>query len=591
MNAPLQQYWGLFARYLQPQWRRALGLGVLLLGSVGLQLLNPLVLRRFIDGAMAGSPARALLGIAVLFIGVALLTQATTVAATYLGEQVGWNATNLLRADLALHCLRLDMPFHNARTPGELIERIDGDVTALAQFFSQFVVRVLGSALLFLGVLVLLFREDVRVGLALAAFSLVALAVLHRSRNVAVPHVTAERQASAELFGFVEERLSGLDDIRAHGAGAYVMRRFHEALRHRFLKARNAEVMMNGVWVIANALFVLGYALGLALGAYLYRAGAITIGTVYLIFQFTEMLRRPLEQITQQLREFQKAAAGVGRIHELLGVESRIPDGPGVELPRGALSVEFDSVSFAYSDDGPALSDLSFRLPPGSVLGVLGRTGSGKTTLARLLVRLYDRGAGTIRLGGVDIRDAHLAQLRGRVGIVTQDMQLFQATVRDNLTLFDRSIADDRILQVLADLGLLVWLRLLPEGLDTELAAGGAGLSAGEAQLLAFARVFLKDPGVVVLDEASSRLDPATERLIERAVDRLLADRTGIVIAHRLATVRRADEILILEEGRVREHGPRAALARDAGSHFSRLRRTGMGAGCWVLGVGEGTSR
>jgi ABC-type multidrug transport system fused ATPase/permease subunit len=221
------------------------------------------------------------------------------------------------------------------------------------------------------------------------------------------------------------------------------------------------------------------------------------------------------------------------------------------------------------------LDDISLAIAPGRVLGILGRTGSGKTTLSRLLFRLYDPTAGTIRLGGVDIRATSRADLRRRVGMVTQDVQLFHAPVRDNLTFFDETIADARIVATLEELGLLPWLSTLPDGLDTVLAAGG-GLSAGEAQLLAFTRVFLRDPGLIVLDEASSRLDPATEGLLERAVDRLLENRTGIIIAHRLATVLRADDILILEGGRIREYGPREQLMADPDSRFAELLRVGM---------------
>jgi ATP-binding cassette subfamily B protein len=193
-----------------------------------------------------------------------------------------------------------------------------------------------------------------------------------------------------------------------------------------------------------------------------------------------------------------------------------------------------------------------------------------------LLFRLYDPASGAIRLNGVDVRDITQADLRERVGMVTQDVQLFQATVRDNLTFFDRRIGDAQIKTILRELGLWDWFLSLPNGLDTELAAGGQGLSAGEAQMLAFTRVFLKNPGLVILDEASSRLDPATETLLERAVERLLTLRTGIVIAHRLRTVQRADDILILEDGRVVEYGPREELARDPRSRFYHLLQTGL---------------
>jgi ABC-type multidrug transport system fused ATPase/permease subunit len=206
----------------------------------------------------------------------------------------------------------------------------------------------------------------------------------------------------------------------------------------------------------------------------------------------------------------------------------------------------------------------------------LGRTGSGKSTLTRLLLRLYDPTLGEVCLSGTDIREVPLADLRARVGVVTQDVQLFQATVRENLALFNRGISEAALRKALEDLRLWGWIETLPQGLDTPLAPGGHGLSAGEAQLLAFARVFLKDPGLVILDEASSRLDPVTEGLLERAVDRLFQDRTAVIIAHRLQTVQRADEILILENGRVAEHGPRRDLALNPDSRFYSLLQTGL---------------
>jgi ABC-type multidrug transport system fused ATPase/permease subunit len=222
------------------------------------------------------------------------------------------------------------------------------------------------------------------------------------------------------------------------------------------------------------------------------------------------------------------------------------------------------------------LEDITFTLAPGKVLGLLGRTGSGKTTLTRLLFRLYQPAQGAIRLGDVDIGRVSLHDLRRRVGMVTQEVQLFQASLRDNITFFNPAIHDEQILEVLGQLGLWAWYCAQPQGLDTRLGAGGVGLSAGEAQLLAFVRVFLKDPGLVILDEASSRLDPATEQLLERAIDRLLLGRTAIIIAHRLASVQRAGEILLLEGGRMVEYGPRLQLANDPSTRFYHLLQTGL---------------
>ncbi|HEU0114633.1 MAG TPA: ATP-binding cassette domain-containing protein, partial [Thermomicrobiales bacterium] len=257
-----------------------------------------------------------------------------------------------------------------------------------------------------------------------------------------------------------------------------------------------------------------------------------------------------------------------------MGLRSRIVDGPGAALPPGPLAVQFDGVWFGYDGADPVLCDINVDLEPGRVLGVVGHTGGGKTTLTRLLPRFYDPQRGAVRLGGVDLRTVRLAAIRGRIGVVSQDAPLFAASVRDNVSLFDDDVADERIVAVLQSLGLGDWLRDLPRGLDTTLGSAGAGLSAGQAQILACARVFLRDPDVVILDEPSSRLDPATERLTHLALGRLLEGRTGIIVAHRLATLAFADDILVLEGGRVREHGPRLALAADPASRFAELLRT-----------------
>jgi ATP-binding cassette subfamily B protein len=331
---------------------------------------------------------------------------------------------------------------------------------------------------------------------------------------------------------------------------------------------------------LSNVLFALGTIIALGLGIYLFQQGLATIGAVYLIYRYAELINRPIQQINRQMQDLQQAGAAIVRIQELLSIQSQLQDTGQASLPAQPLAVEFDRVSFGYADNGQpaelAVRDLSFNLPPQTVLGLLGRTGSGKTTLTRLLFRLYDPNGGTIRLSGLALPELTLAELHRRVAMVTQDIQLFHATIRDNLTLFDPHIPDEQVIQALAELGLDDWYAMLPQGLDTLLPPGGGGLSAGEAQLLAFVRVFLRDPGLIILDEASSRLDPATEQRLEQAIDRLLAGRTAIIIAHRLPTVRRADSIMILENGRCIEYGPRRQLAADPGSLFARLLQTGL---------------
>jgi ATP-binding cassette subfamily B protein len=580
MNLPLKAYWDLLSRHIRPQSGRFTLLTALLLASIGLQIVNPLIMRDFIDSALGGAALARLATAALAFLGIALSYQAVSVAVVYLSETVAWKATNALRAELARHCLELDMAFHNAHTPGELIERIDGDVAELANFFSQFVVILVGNLLLLGGILVALFLQDSRVGVAFSIFAVVALLVLYRVRDIAVPQQKAVRQAEADLFGFVEEQLAGTEDIRSSGAVGFSLRELHRLqaaiLRH------NRSAHRRG-WFIDLAMFsalAVGNILAVGSGYFLYKAGAVTIGTVYLFIYYANLLETPIWTLIREVKSFQTVGACVERLSELRKLEPGVKDGELNGLPfttvAGPAKLAFEDVSFGYNGGEPVLRELSFGLQPGSVLGLLGRTGSGKTTLARLVFRLYDPAHGRILLDGDDIRSVPLRALRGRVAMVTQEVQLFQGSVRDNLTFFDKRIPDERIQAAVEQLELAEWLKSLPAGLDTRLEGGGRSLSAGEAQLLALARVFLRDPGLVILDEASARLDPATEQRIERAIDRLLEGRTAIIIAHRLGTVQRAGEVMILEDGCASEYGKRAQLASDPSSRFYELLKTGL---------------
>src|SRR5262249_11962171 len=260
---------------------------------------------------------------ALLFLGVALLTQAASVAETYVAENLGWRTTNALRADLTRHVLSLDGSFHAEHSPGELIERIDGDVSAIADFFARFVVQVLGSAVFLLGVLVLLFREDWRVGALLTLFALAALAFMTRGGGFVAARSGAARQAAADLSGYLEERLAGLPDLKTSGADGYAMRRLHERLAARFHRAR-ASAMAGSVFNgVVGAIFALGTGAALGLSTALYGDGAITLGTIYLVFRYTGMLRLPLERLTRQMHSFQQATRGIVRGREPLATKAR----------------------------------------------------------------------------------------------------------------------------------------------------------------------------------------------------------------------------------------------------------------------------
>ena len=578
---PVRSYFRLLSDYLRPQRAKVVLLAVILVGVIGLQLLNPQLIKRFIDTAIDGGDTSALIPLAATFVLIAVVQQGLAIWSTYLAEDIGWTATNLLRSDLTEHTLRLDMGFHKGKSAGELIERIDGDVTSLSNFFSAMMIKVVANGGLLIGILVMLTLESWIVGLGVALFTMLAMLGMTGLHQVAVPWWKEVRATAAETYGFLGEVVEGTEDITANGAAPYMSRRFDDIHRRWLPQMVRAWMGWGLMWSTNIVLYGFSMTIVFVLGSYLFGIGALTIGAVYLVFHYTEMTRHPMDQIRNQLEDLQKASAAIERVGELLETTTQLKPEGDTPVPSGALGVEFDAVEFSYADgngdgDEIVLHDVSFDIAPGRVVGLLGRTWSGKSTIARLITRLYEPQSGTVSLGGVPTWDAHLEDFRKRVGMVTQDVQLFRASVRDNLTFFDASIQDERIIEAIQRLELEDWLDSLPNGLDTVLAGGSGGLSAGQAQLLAFTRIFLEDPGIVVLDEASSRLDPATEALIERAVDHLLEDRTGIIIAHRLGTVTRADDILILEDGRVVEHGERSALAADPQTRFSQLLATGM---------------
>lgn len=564
----------LLADTLRPERGQVGRVLVVLVVSLGLQLAMPALLGRFVDDALARRPLSVLTTVALIYVAIALVREVLELAITWWSVDLSWRAGNRLRERLAEHALRLDMAWHGKHSAGQLIERIDGDVDALVIFFTNVVVHVLGNILLMGGMLVIAFVIDPWAGATLMVTAVLGTLVMVRTRTVAVPAREAEREANAILYGDLEERLGGLEDLRANGAGAFAVHKLQVNSARSWRAGRRSALVGEGAYSLAAATFSAGTVAVLAVGFALRSKGLATVGQVLALFRYSEMLRQPLERIAEQMKEMQKALAGARRAAGLLDTSSALASGSlGVgSLPPGPLDVRFEDVSFGYdSHGGRVLHHVDLTLDGGRHLGVVGRTGSGKTSIGRLLLRLWDVSEGSVCIGGVDVRDLTTEALRGTVAVVTQDVELFAATVRDNLTLFGANAAsDDDIVGAVEAVGLTRWLAAQPGGLDTTL-TGARSMSAGEAQLLAMARVFLADPRVVLLDEASSRLDPDTEARLAVATRRLLQGRTALIIAHRLSTLDHVDDIVVMDHGRVAEHGARAVLAADSASRFHAL--------------------
>lgn len=564
--------------YLRPERRPLSALSALLVVAMVLPLAGPLLIGAFVDAALDGQSPSHLAALGGLFLLATLTGDALQLVVTWFSVRLAWRVGNRLRVDLCRHALGLDLDWHGDHSAGQLIERIDGDVDAVTRFASTAVLQLAGNAILVTGVLVISAVIDWRASLLIALTVAVAVAVLIRMRRVAVPYYDEEREVQSHLYGDIEERLGGLEDIRANGAGPWAVHKLHEHSAGWWRTARRAAARGDGGLTLAGGVFAAGSVAVLGLSAWQCQQGALSVGSVLALLRFSQMVSDPLWRVAEQLAEAQKAVAGTRRAARLLAETSALPDGARDDLPDGPLAVAFDGVSFGYGTGTDVLRDVTFSLPAGTSVGVVGRTGSGKTTIGRLVARLWDTEVGSVAVGGTDVRALAQRGLRSRIGIVTQEVEVFRASVRDNLTVFGTLDGDDdAVIAALETVGLDEWFRSLDDGLDQHL-EGDTELSAGEGQLLAFARLLLADPGVVILDEASSRLDPRTEARLIDATDRLLAGRTAIIIAHRLSTLDRVDQILVLDHGRLVEHGERADLAADPESRFHHLLATSRAA-------------
>jgi ATP-binding cassette subfamily B protein len=516
--------------------------------------------------------------IITMLLGSVLVRLALQGVQTFNIQAVGQRLTARIRKDLFEHAMSLSLRFHDRMPVGKLLTRLTSDVDALAEVFGSGAVGVLGDLVSLLVIAVSMLLIEWRLGLLLLVTQVPVTIVIvwlqrrYRKANYRV------REELSQLNADFQENLQGLEVVQMFRREAVNGDRFQRTgLAYR--SAVNGTIFFDSSisafleWVSLGAV-----ALVLALGGWMVTSGAMGLGTLTTFILYSQRLFDPLRQMAERFTQIQGGLTAVERIGELLEEPLEIVDhGASVGsalLQKASASqargeVIFEGVDFAYRKDEPILRNLSFRIAPGEHVALVGPTGSGKTTVIRLLCRLYEPQRGRILLDGQDIRTLPLQELRRQLGVVLQDTFLFSGTVADNLRL-DQPLADQKLQEVCRDLGLDPLLGRLPEGLETELRERGGNLSSGERQLLAVARVAIRNPTVLVMDEATAFMDPSTEATLQRDLDRLLNRRTAVVIAHRLATVEAADRILVLRRGSLIEQGTHLQL-RASGGLYAEL--------------------
>ncbi len=544
---------------------------IAMLAATAAGLAPPYLAGQAIDAGIITGDSEALTVIVVAFLAVAVLYAVATYAQTYLVGWVGTRALQDLRERVFAHLQSMSIGFFTRRSPGVLVSRMTNDIEALNQLVTSGVVTLISSGLTLVGVIAIMLVLDFKLALVtFLTFPLVAIAsIVFRIASHGAYRATRERIAA--VTAYLQETLSGVRIVRSFGQEprhTAAMTELNEANREANMKT----VYLNASYFPAVELLA---AAGTA-AIILYGGGqaidkAIQIGTIVAFIGYLQVFFQPIQELSQLYTTYQQGMAALDKIFELLDTEPDMVDAPGAIDPgelRG--EIEMDGMWFGYTDGDWALQEVDLHVPPGQTLALVGATGAGKSTLAKLVARFYDPQRGRVLVDGHDLRGIQQGALRRQLGIVPQEGFLFSGSVRENIAFGRPEATLAEIEAAVATVGASEFVAALPDGIDTEVGERGVQLSAGQRQLVAFARALLAEPRILILDEATSNVDVRTEKTIEKGLERLLAGRTAIVIAHRLSTIRRAGKIVVLDSGRIAEAGSHDELI-EAGGPYSRL--------------------
>jgi ATP-binding cassette subfamily B protein len=551
---------------------RAVLIGVFVLVAVGtaLNLLAPYLMGLAIDRFMAARDVAGLSRIVLAMAGAYTGSWLATAARSMLMARVSQEALRDLRRDLFQHLQTLSLSFFDRHPHGELMSRLTNDMDGISRVLAQNVTDLFGGLLTLVGIVVMMFAINFWLALgSMLVFPFMMWLVGFVGRRTRRGFREYQKRVG-ELNGKLEEMYSGQREITAFGQQARTLSEFdrvNDTVRNAGIRAQTYAMLippLMGILSNANIAVVAG------LGGWMTLRGWATVGTIATFYTYSRRFAAPLRQLGNLYNQVQSALAGAERVFEVIDQRPEVEDAPdATELEEIAGEVVFDSVDFAYVRGVPVLEDVNLTALPGQIIALVGPTGAGKTTMVNLLTRFYDIDDGAIRIDGVDVRDVQKKSLRQQLGIVLQDTFLFTDTVMENIRYGRLSASDEEVVAAARLANADHFIRRLPRAYATELSERGSNLSQGQRQLLAIARAVLADPAILVLDEATSSVDTRTEKTIQEALLRLMEGRTSFVIAHRLSTIREADQILVIDEGRIIERGTHEELLDQRGFYYN----------------------
>jgi ATP-binding cassette subfamily B multidrug efflux pump len=570
--------------YMRP-YRKLVAISVLfLLAQSALQVLGPLLTKIAVDRYLQPNPVRGLTfldpllpadpwsgvsRIGLLYLGVLLGTFVCEFAQTYLMQYTGQLAMFDLRRGLMEHLQRLDLAFYDRNPVGRLVTRVTTDVDVLNDLFASGLVTILGDLLVLAFIVAIMFRlSPPLTAIMLAAMPLVVMVTMVFRRYVTQSYRRI-RIAIARINAYLQEHITGIVVLQLFNRERRSGEEFGDINREHMNAYKDAITAYGWFYPVVEFISMIALASILTFGGFRVRSGGLTLGVVVAFLQYGLRFFRPIQDLSEKYNILQAAMASSERIFKLLDTSATVlaPASPK-RAPDRPTAIEFDHVWFAYKDEDWVLRDVSFTIAPGETIAVVGHTGAGKTTLISLLLRFYDVQKGSIRVGGVDVRDFDPLDLRRRFGVVLQDPYLFTGTLEENIRLGTETIRSEEVEAAAEQVNLLDFIRSLPEGFAQPIRERGSGLSTGQKQLISFARALAHNPRCLILDEATSSVDTETEFRVRDALVRMVEGRTSIVIAHRLSTIQRADRILVMHKGRLRESGTHQELLSLRGIYW-----------------------